>query len=306
MLPLILALQTTPAPPPTPSADDAKVAFPHPLITEVLFSVPGGKKGDANKDGVRSATGDEFIELVNPHDKAIELEGYRLADGTPEGQSRDEEPTTKDGNKDASKPDTKRDHESNQLTFTFPKLTLQPGEVVVVFNGFESRIPGPVGDSAKAAEKNDSFGGAYVFSMKAASSYQALSNQNDMVVLTAPAKSAGEEAQAIECVRWDFREQQPANTGRGKGNDKNKATPDQPQRPRDKHAPGEAQLTENLPNARNSVQRAGVGGAFTDHVDLDSTLFSPGVFGEKKAPTTPAPAAAPGEKKKPGKGPEGK
>src|SRR5437870_5538652 len=47
--------------------------FPHPLITEILYAVPSGERGDANADGTRDAVGDEFIELTNPHDKPIQL-----------------------------------------------------------------------------------------------------------------------------------------------------------------------------------------------------------------------------------------
>src|SRR5262245_25585994 len=61
-------------------ADQAPVPFPHPLISEVLYAVPSGPRGDANADGVRDAIGDEFIELVNPHDKPIQLKGYKLLD----------------------------------------------------------------------------------------------------------------------------------------------------------------------------------------------------------------------------------
>ncbi len=310
MLPLLIALQAT-----QPEPATAKVAFPHPLITEVLYSVPGGKNGDANGDGVRSATGDEFIELINPHDKPIELEGYRLSDGQPEGWAGKDHKPAKDTQgedkpgKDKPKQDDQKqekpsesadDHEYQPLAFTFPKLMLQPGEVVVVFNGFEAHIPGPVGDSSKAAEKNDKFHGAYVFTMKATSSYQALSNQHDMVVLTSP-QSAG--AGTVECVRWDFRDAQSAGKGHGKGKENN-----QPARPRDKHAEGDAQLTENLPNARNSVQRTRAAGEFIDHVDLDGTPFSPGVFVEKKDTAHDATPAkpAPEKDKKPVKGPDGK
>lgn len=304
MTPLFLlaltGLQTTPTTAPDQTA--GKVAFPHPLISEVLYAVPSGKNGDANKDGVRSATGDEFIELVNPHDKPIELEGYRLSDGKPEGWSgKDRKPEAnpdakqeqgkgqqkpegakQDGAKHDKPSEPADDHEYQPLEFTFPKLTLQPGEVVVVFNGYESRIPGAVGDSAKAGEKNDKFNNAYVFSMKATSNFQALSNQHDMVVLTAPASAGGE---AVECVRWDFRKPEQAPS-KDKNQEKGSRGADRTgdQRPRDKHAESPAKLTENLPNARNSVQRSGPGGDFTDHVDLDGTLFSPGVFAPKKPP----------------------
>ena len=62
------------------AADPGSLPFPHPLITEVLYAVPSGDRGDANGDGTRDAVGDEFIELVNLHDRPIQLKGYTLMD----------------------------------------------------------------------------------------------------------------------------------------------------------------------------------------------------------------------------------
>ncbi len=67
-------------PPAAEPAPKTLVPLPHPLITEVLYAVPTGDTGDANGDGKRSATGDEFVEIVNPHDKPIDLRGYVIAD----------------------------------------------------------------------------------------------------------------------------------------------------------------------------------------------------------------------------------
>jgi hypothetical protein len=235
------------------------VPYPHPLITEVLYAVPGGKTGDANNDGNRSANGDEFVEIVNPHDKPIELEGYRISDGAPTRQAS----VPKEG-------EPAKEEESNRVEFVFPKLTLQPGEVAVVFNGFESRIPGNVGTSVKSAEKNELFANAYVFTMACENQYQAFSNQNDMVLLSSP-KGAG-----VQCVRWDNREDarakprsQPAKDGDGKS---------APRRPSDKVIESPAELVEAAPFARGSVQRGGVAGAFKPHPEVDGTPASPGVF----------------------------
>ena len=54
------------------------IPYPHPQITEALFNVPTGAKGDANGDGERDAAGDEFIEIANPHNKPINLRGYTI------------------------------------------------------------------------------------------------------------------------------------------------------------------------------------------------------------------------------------
>lgn len=52
------------------------------IINEVLFDPPGGDPGDANGDGTRSASEDEFIEFVNDADQEIDLSGYTLYDAT--------------------------------------------------------------------------------------------------------------------------------------------------------------------------------------------------------------------------------
>jgi hypothetical protein len=158
------------------------VAFPHPLITEVLYAVPNSDDGDANKDGTRQAAGDEFVELINPHERAIQLFGYTLTDRNPE--------------------------KKGQFKFTFPALELPAGGVVVVFNGFESSWSGvgPVGDSTKAPSgPNESFHGAYVFTARASSSRISWANGGDFVLLSDPS------SQPIECVTWGtFKEKVPA------------------------------------------------------------------------------------------------
>ena len=50
------------------------------LINEVLFDPPSGDPGDANGDGTRSASEDEFIEFVNDSNQEVDLSGYTLFD----------------------------------------------------------------------------------------------------------------------------------------------------------------------------------------------------------------------------------
>ena len=50
------------------------------VINEVLFDPPSGDPGDANGDGTRSASEDEFIEFVNDSNQPVDLSGYRLFD----------------------------------------------------------------------------------------------------------------------------------------------------------------------------------------------------------------------------------
>lgn len=52
------------------------------IINEILFDPPGGDPGDANGDGTRSASEDEFIEFVNDSDQEVDLSGYTLYDAT--------------------------------------------------------------------------------------------------------------------------------------------------------------------------------------------------------------------------------
>src|SRR5205823_6103778 len=88
-------------------ADTGRVPFPHPLISEVLYAVPSGERGDANADGKRDAVGDEFIELVNPHDRPIQLKGYTLMDAdayAPGAAKPDASPPPKPSDKDKPSP----------------------------------------------------------------------------------------------------------------------------------------------------------------------------------------------------------
>jgi hypothetical protein len=171
-----LAMITQPEPPaPAPKEPAPLVAFPHPLITEVLYAVPSGDSGDANKDGRRDVNGDEFIELVNPHDKPIQLGGYLLTD------------------RDLKKGEKK----FTSIRFKFPVMELKPGEVAVVFNGHKQAWKGPVGDTIRAPEKgNDLFAGAKVLTMGVTSDKQGLANKGDCVQLVAP------DGKVVHCIYW--------------------------------------------------------------------------------------------------------
>lgn len=62
-------------------AADFHVLIGDPLIVnEFLADPPAGPAGDANGDGTRSTSQDEFIEIVNRAATAIDLSGYRLSD----------------------------------------------------------------------------------------------------------------------------------------------------------------------------------------------------------------------------------
>lgn len=226
--------------PPRPTVQPA-VAFPHPMIVEVLYAVPTGEEGDASKDGVRSATGDEFIAVVNPHQRAIQLKGYTLSD--------------------ANAP------RKGQLKFTFPNVTLEPGEVAVVFNGFETAVKGETGTEEGSAQKNQSFHGAYVFSMRRKNAFSALGNSGDCVTLAAP------DERLVHRVRW----------GKLEGD----STPK-----------GVASVEDEAPVfSRGSVVRtsAGEGGRFRPHADLDKQDFDPGNWPIREPATADGPGVPEGK-----------
>jgi hypothetical protein len=234
-----------PIPPRTAGADRTPVAFPHPLITEVLFAVPTGEAGDANRDGQRQVAGDEFVELINPHGQAINLRGYTLMN-RPSGSAG--APTVR---------------------FTFPAMTLDPGQVVVVFNGHDANIPGPVG-TARAAPtgRNPNFDEAWVFSMQAPSSRSAFTNSGDWLALHAPGPGL-RPGDAVQVVRW----------GRPEG------------------TPPPAPLIEEAPsNPKGSVTRRTLAGGWVSSEALDAQPFSPGrwIDAERPArPPTPPPTHPP-------------
>ena len=52
------------------------------LITEVLADPAAGLAGDANGDGIRSSTQDEFIEIYNSGSETVDVSGWCLSDKT--------------------------------------------------------------------------------------------------------------------------------------------------------------------------------------------------------------------------------
>lgn len=146
------------------------IPYPHPLIVEVLFDPPGGAAGDATGDGQRQPVGDEFVEIINPHDRPISVGGYTLSDRNYPGYAG--------------------------FRFQFPAMRLRPGETAVVFNGFESTIQGPFGNSERRSGKSRAFDGAYVFHAAVESDSVALANSGDWVLLATP------RGRPVHCVWW--------------------------------------------------------------------------------------------------------
>jgi len=161
------------------------VPFPQPVISEVLFHVPNDSTGDANRDGVRDAVGDEFVELYNPHDRPIDLRGVVIT-------SRLADPRNPGSNKG--------------VFFAFPAgSVLAPGQCAVVFNGYDASIPGPVGTGARAPSgPSDAFGGALVYSVENRSPGRAMANSGGFALL-----SVADGGAALECVVWGSPKERP-------------------------------------------------------------------------------------------------
>jgi hypothetical protein len=218
---------------------------PAPTITEVLFTVPQKEPGDANQDGKRHATADEFVELCNTTDKPLDLKGWSLIDSdswaflTEKGKKPWATIVGKDGKYDA---------DGKDWLFVFPACTLKPGERAVLFNGFEQKPKGASGSHEAAAARNADFAGAFVFTMKVETAKVGFGNDGDWIGLVSP------EGKIVEIVKW------------GKP---------------DHEAPKDAGVVTEAPaEPHGSVQRESGGGKFVDHSTLgDKTgLFSPGTF----------------------------
>ena len=122
---------------------------------------------------MRDAVGDEFVELFNPHDKAIDLAGVVIT-------SRRADPRNPGSKKGVS--------------FVFPPATLGPGQCAVVFNGRNAKWDGPVGDTSRAPQApHPLFYDAYVFTARC-SGRVTFANGGDWVMLVAP---SGERVQVV-------------------------------------------------------------------------------------------------------------
>ena len=119
------------------------------VINELLADPPDGLNGDANRDGVRDTSADEFVELVNSTAQDIDLGGYQL-------QSRSLTAT------------------NDTLRHRFPQgTTLFAGTAIVVFGGGSPNASNPV------------FGGSQI--VKASSGGLSLVNGGGVVTLRNPA-----------------------------------------------------------------------------------------------------------------------
>lgn len=115
------------------------------LINEFLADPPDGATGDANRDGVRDSSQDEFVELVNTTPNDIDISGYRIF--------------------------TRGTGVDTQRHLFAPGSILPSCSAVVVFGGGEATF----------SPNDPAFGGALV--LKASSGSLALSNSSGTISL---------------------------------------------------------------------------------------------------------------------------
>ncbi|MDQ1525326.1 MAG: large repetitive protein [Pyrinomonadaceae bacterium] len=127
------------------------------VLNEILADPPDGAAGDANHDGTRSSTQDEFIELVNASTIDLDLSGYQL--------------TTRN----ASGADIVRH------TFTADTI-IAPGAAVVVFGGAQAATFDPA---------HTAFAGALV--LTASTGGLSLTNGGSVVKLLDPSGATIEQ-----------------------------------------------------------------------------------------------------------------
>ena len=157
------------------------------------------------------------------HPKTINLRGYTLTNRLT-----------------ASDKSTKRG-----VRFVFPDFKLGPGEIVVVFNGCDADIKGPVGTPKRAPKSpNELFAGAWVFTMGNKNKNNAFSNSADFVLLTSP------KGRPVDCVFWN--EPDPAPPAKA------------------------MRSAEARKNPKGSVQRLTADADIEPHVELDDRICSPG------------------------------
>jgi uncharacterized protein (TIGR03437 family) len=127
------------------------------VINEILADPPDGLAGDANHDGTRSASDDEFVELINSTSRDLDLTGYQL-------QTRALSGTT------------------DIVRHRFAAGTIFPaGTALVVFGG------GSIGSASPT------FAGAKVF--KASTGGISLSNSGGVVTVREPSGSVATSVQ---------------------------------------------------------------------------------------------------------------
>ncbi len=250
---------------PAPTTPDSPI-----IITELLYNVPPGMEGDATTDGARDAVGDEFIELHNTSDEPVSLRGWTITNRLRSPRDDDDRDTS-DADSDSKSggrprtPSTPR--AARGVSFTFPTFDLPPRGTVVVFNGLDSKIPGPAGDARKApSTPNDNFHGAYVFTMDNEAKFNAFNNTADYALLS------DKSGRPVECIIWGKPDAEPPSST-----------------PRTSTVKGDP---------KGSITREPGDKEFTTHRKLDGTPLSPGRIAKRDLERDPPPSTPKQDKSK--------
>lgn len=127
------------------------------VINEALADPPDGLAGDANLDGVRSASQDEFVEIVNASTSDLDLGGYQIL--------------------------TRGSNGTDTIRHTFAARTIvPPGTAIVIFGGAETSSFNP---------RHPAFGGALV--QTASTGGLSLLNGGSTITLLAPSGAIVEQ-----------------------------------------------------------------------------------------------------------------
>lgn len=128
------------------------------FISEILADPPTGLEGDANKDGTRSSSGDEFVELFNDGPDAVIIGGWTLSD-------------------------------ADAVRHVFaPGAVIDPRQYLVIFGSGSPNLPGlaALTSSSGSLSLNNSADSVSLFSEVGALidsvTYDALANQDQSIV----------------------------------------------------------------------------------------------------------------------------
>lgn len=118
------------------------------VLNEVLYDPPSGIEGDANKDGVRDSSQDEFLEFVNTSGASLDVSGYMIYDFDIETSTR-------------------------TLRHTIPANTTVPNNGFLVIFG---------GETTEGAVDTSDFDGAVVI-VDTGSAGLSLNNSGEMIIV---------------------------------------------------------------------------------------------------------------------------
>ena len=132
------------------------------VINEILADPPAGDDGDANRDGTRHSSEDEFVEILNISGYLVSLEGFTLSD--------------------------RRTRRSARFAFP-PSTAIGPGERIVLFGGGD-----PTGFSGQVFVDDGKIGGGLTNSGDAV---YLISPAEDTVAVAEYGKEAGADQSIV-------------------------------------------------------------------------------------------------------------